>query len=98
MFFQVRAAARHLIFFTCATKMAKSKRSKIKRKFRAERRHKAKPKSLEQLKKIINLPIGGTGLPYVDASKTEVVVIPKEQGLLDIIHLTSLNSYGNGGS
>ncbi|VDN97336.1 unnamed protein product, partial [Rodentolepis nana] len=39
------------------------------------------PKAAAILKKVINLPIGGTGLPYVDAKNAQVVeVIPKEQG------------------
>uniref|UniRef100_A0A5K3ELD5 DNA-binding protein n=1 Tax=Mesocestoides corti TaxID=53468 RepID=A0A5K3ELD5_MESCO len=57
--------------------MAKSKRSKIKRSFRAVKRHKAKPKATNLLKKVISLPIGGTGLPYVDASKAESIEPPK---------------------
>lgn len=66
--------------------MAKSKRSKIKRKFKAEKRHKVKPKTAAILKKVINMPIGGTGLPYVDAKNAQIVeVIPKEQGMRDCI-------------
>lgn len=63
--------------------MSKSKRSKSKRKFRGEKRHKVQPKTVALLKKVINMPAGGTGLPYVDASKLEnVEVIPKTEGML----------------
>ncbi|VDD74023.1 unnamed protein product [Mesocestoides corti] len=65
--------------------MAKSKRSKIKRSFRAVKRHKAKPKATNLLKKVISLPIGGTGLPYVDASKAESIEPPKIEGSLTFI-------------
>ena len=62
--------------------MAKSKRSKSKRKFRKVKRHKVLPKTAALLKKVINMPVGGTGLPYVDASKLEnVAVVPKEEGI-----------------
>ncbi|CDI97311.1 Learning associated protein 18 [Echinococcus multilocularis] len=59
--------------------MAKSSRSKIKRKFRAAKRHKIKPKSVALLKKVISMPVGGTGLPYVDASKAELVEVVKKE-------------------
>uniref|UniRef100_A0A0X3NG77 Protein LLP homolog n=1 Tax=Schistocephalus solidus TaxID=70667 RepID=A0A0X3NG77_SCHSO len=56
--------------------MAKSKRSKIKRKFRAIKRHKIAPKIAELIKRVTNMPRGGTGLPYVDASKALIKVVP----------------------
>ncbi len=55
--------------------MAKSKRSKVKRSFRAVKRHKAAPKVAAQLKRILATPAGGNGLPYVVASK---IVIPED--------------------
>ncbi|KAL5970320.1 hypothetical protein TSMEX_001939 [Taenia solium] len=62
--------------------MAKSGRSKIKRKFRAMKRHKCSAKSAALLKKVINMPVGGTGLPYVDASKAEVIEIVKKEEVM----------------
>ncbi|KAM3188502.1 hypothetical protein ACTXT7_000056 [Hymenolepis weldensis] len=80
--------------------MAKSKRSKVKRKFKAVKRHKAKPKAAAILKKVINMPIGGTGLPYVDAKNAPIVeVIPKEQAMETEVRKKKLppllNEHGN---
>ncbi|VDL59318.1 unnamed protein product [Hymenolepis diminuta] len=80
--------------------MAKSKRSKIKRKFKAEKRHKARPKAAATLKKVINMPIGGTGLPYVDAKNAQIVeVIPEDQAVETEVRKKKLpplmNEHGN---
>lgn len=72
--------------------MAKSQRSKIKRKFRAVKRHKLRPKTDALLKKVLSVPVGGTGLPYVDAKTMPIVeVVPKEQGMLVNVSLILRN-------
>lgn len=73
--------------------MGKSKRSKVKRAFRAVKRHQLRPKAAEQLKKVIGLPIGGTGLPYVDASKSvapAVIELPKKSSELLVVYFLTL--------